>query len=382
MAVGRTKRLARNGRGKPLHIAVMMPSWVGDACMATPTLRAIRQGFPHALITIIAKPVVRDLLQGAWSDEAAWFDRALVFSRRRSSSTPGRWGVVKACRRAKIDVGVLLTNSLWSAIALKLAGVPRLVGYNRDARRLFLSERLEVPHDGSPEKNRVPISAVDYYLRLAHALGCEPDERSMQLGVTNPEKQLAERTWRELGMRPGHPTLVINSNAATDSTRLWPTEELVRTSRRIIDQFGWQVLLHCGPGEQEAALQAESAIQRPLAFSMGRLEELPIGLSKAILARAQIIVSTDSGPRHIGVALNRPVITLCGPTDPAWTTTYNYPEAIIRGVASSPEAPQYSMRYITSEQVVEAVMREIQRYPAGNDGTLPSGAASVMVEAA
>lgn len=343
--------------------------------MATPTLRAFRQGFPEALITIIAKPVVRDLLQGASIDQAAWFDRAIVYSRRRTSLTPGRWGLVSMCRRAKIDVAVLLPNSLWTAAALKLAGVRRLVGYDRDARRLFLSERLEVPHDGSQEKNRVPISAVDYYLRLAHTLGCPTDNRSMQLGVTTPEKQLAEKSWRELGMRPAHPTLVINSNTATDPTRLWPIEELVTTARRVIDRFGWQVLLHCGPGEQEVALRAENAIQRPLAFSMGRLEQLPIGLSKAMLARAQVIVSTDSGPRHIGVALNRPVITLCGPTHPAWTTTYNHPETIIRGVASGANVPQYSMKYVTCEQVFEAVTREIQRYPGEDAGRSPSKAA-------
>ncbi len=86
------------------------------------------------------------------------------------------------------------------------------------------------------------------------------------------------------------------------------------------------MLLHCGPGEREAADAIASRINHPRVQSMGRAKSLPLGLTKAVMERASVVVSTDSGPRHIAVALDRPVISLFGPTDPVWTRTYNVTE--------------------------------------------------------
>ena len=59
-----------------MHIAVIMPRWVGDAVMATPALRALRGHFPEARITGVMRPVIADLLAGtAWLDDAIFYDR-------------------------------------------------------------------------------------------------------------------------------------------------------------------------------------------------------------------------------------------------------------------------------------------------------------------
>jgi heptosyltransferase-2 len=51
-------------------------------------------------------------------------------------------------------------------------------------------------------------------------------------------------------------------------------------------------------------------------------QELPLGLTKACLKRSRLLITTDSGPRHIAAALGRPLITLFGPTHPAWSDTH------------------------------------------------------------
>ena len=81
------------------------------------------------------------------------------------------------------------------------------------------------------------------------------------------------------------------------------------------------MLVLCGPGEQEMARQIARGADRPHVHSLAD-HPLSLGLTKACIKRAALLVTTDSGPRHIAAAFGRPVVTLFGPTHIAWTETY------------------------------------------------------------
>ncbi len=312
-------------------ICVVLPTWVGDACLATPTLRSLRQAFPRGHILGVMRPVIKDVLDKAWGDEPAWLDEILLFNKRTQAGATSRWGLIGQLRKRQLSVMVLLTNSLWSAAVARLAGARRIVGYDRDARGWLLSDRLPVPRDG---KVPSPISPVDYYLQLADRLGADVSDRRMQLGVSDLDRQLADELWNQVGFSTSVPTIVINSGSATMATRLWPERKILELAIRIARDLGWQALLHCGPAERESINALVQQANDPRVASMGCMSDLPIGLSKSVLQRAAVVVSTDSGPRHMAVALNRPVVTLFGPTDPIWTTTYNIPEVVINETLS------------------------------------------------
>lgn len=304
-------------------ICVVLPSWVGDACLATPTLRALRQAFPDAELVGIMRPIIRELLDGAWGDTPAWLDDYVLFSKKAQVGNSSRWGLIRQLRRRRPAAVILLTNSLWSAAVARWAGAKRVVGYDRDARGWLLTDRLPVPRVG---KTLQPISPIDYYLQLAARLGADIGDRSMQLSVSENDRQLGDQLWSQVGFSAGVPTVVINCGSATLATRLWPVAKVHELARQIVDQHGWQVLLHCGPAEREAMNQIASHLADSRIASMGIMPQLPMGLSRSVLHRAAAVVSTDSGPRHMAVALNRPVVSLFGSTDATWTRTYNIPE--------------------------------------------------------
>ncbi|MFO1063039.1 MAG: glycosyltransferase family 9 protein [Pirellulales bacterium] len=327
-------------------LGVFMPNWVGDAVMATPTLRALAgnlsvlshiaptsrakrsratqvetEGVPAVgRLVGIMQPAVAELLDGA-----AWLNDRIVFSKKGKKGC-SRIGLISAIRKQRLDAVVLLTNSFWTALVVRLAGVPRRIGYARDGRGLLLTDKL-TPLRAGGKFEAVP--AVDYYLALAELLGCSVADRSMQLHVQETDRQSAEKLWKLLGFNPDRPTIVINSSGAWGAAKVWPADHVESLARRIVRETPWQVLLHCGPAERSAADAVASRIGDPMVGSMGRAGELPVGLTKGVMERAAVVVSTDSGPRHIAVALNRPVISLIGPTDIAWTKTYNRPEIVI-----------------------------------------------------
>ncbi len=346
---------------KEYRLGVFMPTWVGDAVMATPTLRALRRNFVDATIMGVMRPVIGDLLAGT-----PCLDATIPFQKRRRQGVPSRWGLIGALRRAKLDAIVLLTNSLWTAAVAKLAGVRRIVGYNRDARGWLLTDKVVLPNCPTAVKPSI-TPAIDYYLRIAEYMGCEARDRRVQLAVTAEESSLGDALWQQVGFSEARQTVVINSNSATEQSRLWPASKVKALALRIANEQCLQVLLHCGPAERELANTLVSEISHPLVASMGVADQLPIGLTKAVLSRASAVVSTDSGPRHIAVAFDRPVISLFGPTSPTGTLTYNVPETMLS--TSLDCRPCYAkncplkhgecMQRIDVEQVYSAVCKAI-----------------------
>lgn len=319
------------------RVGIFMPTWVGDAVMATPTLRCLRDAFPHAEIVGVMRPVIRDLLHG---DNL--FSEHLLFDKRARFA---RCGLIGSLRRAQLDSVVLLTNSLWTAAVVRLAGVRQSIGYARDLRGWLLSNRVTCPRPAGPV---APIATLDDYLGIAKHLGCSTTDRRTRLVVAPDEQQQAEQLWEQLGFRQTTPTVVINSASATDQLRIWPQAKVGELSKRIAEQLGYQVLLHCGPAERSLTNQLAQSLQHPLVASMGVAVDLPIGLTKAVMSQATAVITTDSGPRHIAVALDRPVVSLFGPTTPEATRTYNHPESCV-------QAPQGDMHQITVEQVYSAL---------------------------
>src|SRR5438270_334885 len=100
----------------------------------------------------------------------------------------------------------------------------------------------------------------------------------------------------------------------------WPVEHFARLAR-MLAQRGCGVVVLCGPGEREIARRIADDSRSPHAFPLGD-GPLSLGLTKAVVRRLDLLVTTDSGPRHFAAAFDRPVVTLFGPTYIAWTETY------------------------------------------------------------
>src|SRR5207302_8566224 len=89
-----------------------------------------------------------------------------------------------------------------------------------------------------------------------------------------------------------------------------------------VDRRGGGVVVGGGPGERELAEQIALLARRPGVHTLAH-QPLAVGLTKACVRRCDLLVTTDSGPRHFAAAFDRPVVTLFGPTHIAWTETYS-----------------------------------------------------------
>jgi heptosyltransferase-2 len=276
--------------------------------MATPALRALRKlaGEDGKLIGVV-RPYVADVLQGtALVDSQICYDKPPRF-RFANRET------YLALREARLDCALLFTNSARTAWIARFSGARKRIGFGGQGRRLLLTDIVHRPSQ---------LPTLDSYLYLAETLGCSTRSLQMELGTCAADETLADEVWRRLALPPGEQVVVLNSGGAFGAAKHWPAEHFAELARRVVSETDLSVLVNCGPAEREIAREIAARAASPRVVSLADFEPLPIGLAKACLRRARLLVTTDSGPRFIAIAFKRPVVTLFGPTDPAATVTH------------------------------------------------------------
>lgn len=319
----------RHQRSKPLRLLVVMPSWVGDCVMATPALRLLRDALPGSFIGALARPGIDELLEGS-----TFFDEIHV-DRARGMMGPKR--VAAKLRPRAYDTALLFTNSFSTALMTRLAFIPRRVGYDRDARGLLLTDRLKPQREGLLGAvgmgDFACVPAVEYYLNAARHLVLPPHALTppaLQLDLSPTQEQLAAEVLHRAGVvSPVSHTAryVVLNPGGNNPAKRWPPERFAQLAAHLVNQHALHVLVSGSPNEQ-TIVDAVVTIARHTLAAQGDTTPvqsliragITLGSLKGVLKHAALLVTNDTGPRHIAAAFNTPTLTLFGPTDPRWTT--------------------------------------------------------------
>jgi lipopolysaccharide heptosyltransferase II len=308
---------------EPGKILVVQPSWVGDAIMATPALRALRRLYPQARISFLARRYLKPILAGM-----PWADQIITYrtGKTRKKAGKGLFDLAARLRAGRFDLAVLLPNSFQTALVCKMANVPRVLGYDRDGRGFLLTDRL------LPSKDRgklLPMPIVKYYLGLAQYLGSGEKDLTLELFVTEPQRRAALEILRRGGLeaeveRPGAagkpPLVLLNPGAQFGAAKCWLPEYFAELADRLHEEQAATVLINSSPKERRIADAVLRHMKHP-AVDLAALG-ISLGTLKEIVRRCDLMITNDTGPRHLAAAFGVPVVTIFGPTDPRWTEIY------------------------------------------------------------
>ncbi|MGD0655829.1 MAG: lipopolysaccharide heptosyltransferase II [Thermoguttaceae bacterium] len=294
-----------------MKAVIFLPNWLGDLVMATPLLRAVRRKFGNnARLVGVLRPYLADVLSGTdWLDEQ-WF-----FNPRAADRSERAWAVTNRLRQEHFDLAILMTNSVRPALMSWWAGIKQRLGYAQYGRGPLLTYKLHPRRQGG---QIVQEPVVETYLTIADALGCGRESARLELATTTREEDSADAVFKRLDLRRDGRLILLNSGSAYGAARVWPVEYFGSLARRLTKQYDHDVLVMCGPNEQGIAKEVVKHSDSPRVFSMAD-QPLDLGTAKACIRRGRLMVSTDSGPRHVAAALGKPVITLYGPTPPLWS---------------------------------------------------------------
>ena len=295
------------------RVVVLAPNWLGDAVMALPALRDLRNHFAGARLAVAARSSIARLF-----DCVPGVDEIVVLRSEGGSSVvrSGR-GEVEALREGRFDVAILCPNSFHAAWLVWRAGVPERWGYRADFRGPLLTRAVRRPG------TKVHFGA--YYQNLVRELGTETGPLAPRVKVPQSNHDAAKQILERDGWTPAETLVGIAPGAAYGHAKRWPPGRFAELVRLLWDESGAACVLLGRPADRDAGQEILAALDRSADGRVaGRLINL-IGqtnllLLMGVMSHCRAFVANDSGALHLAAAIGLPVAAMYGPTDERYST--------------------------------------------------------------
>lgn len=333
---------------EPKRILIVKPSALGDIVHTLPVLHLLRKRFRSAEISWLVVPAFAGLLEGHHL-----LDHVLLFERRRfanlwrdASAAKGLLSFALSLRRQQFDLVIDLQGLLRSGWITWQTRAPVRVGFNyaREGAPLMYTHR--VPTD-THERH-----AVERYLDIAEALGCGRAPVVYDFDLKDESRAIVREM---LGTDAPYAVLLPGTNWLT---KRWPADRF----EALIEPLRARGLRTVVAGGSDVVSMPQSW---PGALNLAGKTDLKQLV--ALIEGASLVVANDSGPMHIASALNRPLVTLFGPTNPVRTGPHARLDTVTRlNILCSPcyarTCSHHScMRWLSVDHVLESVDRALMK---------------------
>jgi len=290
-------------QGRLDRICIVMMSAVGDAVHVLPVINAIRRTHPSSHITWVLQAGPASLVRGHPN-----VDEIIIFDRTKGMG--GFLEVARELRQREFDLLIDLQVYFKAGIITALSGAKRRLGFDRtrarDANWLFTTERI-------PSH---PMQHVqDQYFEFLAKLGIDSEPVAWNLGPW-PDEVAWQKEFAAGFNRPIAAIVVATSKPEKD----WLPERWAEVTDILSERYGLQTVLVGGNSDRE-----QTAAETILSLSKSKpVSALGSGLRRlvSILDASELVLSPDTGPLHMTVAVGTPVISLIGYTDPRRTGPY------------------------------------------------------------
>jgi lipopolysaccharide heptosyltransferase II len=354
------------------RILLIKLSAVGDVVHTIPVLNKLRRRYPDARIDWLLTPPIAELIRHhpAVSN--------VVLFERQQWQTPWRPGwaalvgtsmLAAALRAARYDLVIDLHGQFRTAVFTLATGAPVRIGFDRPRSRVWdASDRTfsavarrhawHGAREGSwvAYSHHIPVPtlevhAIDRYLRVGSMLGLDEEPADFSFPIPPAAVDGITQLLRRHHVASDDGRLLLLSPGTNWETKHWKSERFAEVARHLMRK-GWSVaLIGAGRDREVCGRVAASAPGVIDLCGQTTLSELA-----ALIQCSAGCITNDSGPMHLAVALDRPVVSIFGPTDPLWAGPYQRPEAVIR--ADLPCAPCY-LRALRRCPHSQACMREV-----------------------
>ncbi len=343
----------------PENILIVKLSAIGDVIHTLPVLNALRDHYPQARITWLVEEAAAGLLKGHPA-----LDRVLVSRRKhwlKGLAGPGRVrharhaiAFLKELRDTRYDMILDFQAALKGSLLIALARGARKIGFGKGLEHqehsyLFLNEKVPAVD--------MEIHALTRGLMLLEEIGIPASRIIYNLPVSDRHRDEINQMLDAAGIGRRAKLVAINP-VAQWKTKLWDNAKFAALADQLIERYDVPVVFSGGPADRPI-IAAISAKMRHRALDFTGQTSL-MGLA-ALYERSVLLVSTDTGPMHLGAAVGIPVVALFGPTAPWRTGPFGEGHRIVRSDCSCAPCFQrrcetmHCMEGITVVKVVDVI---------------------------
>ncbi len=289
----------------PSRILIMRSAGIGDVLMSTALVRAIRLAYPNAHITYLV---------GEWSapaiknnpdiDEIITYHDEIIFKKKIA----GTIEIIKQIKSKKFEIAIILDKAWeWNMLAF-LFGIPFRIGFERKGEGF--ANNFNVVFEGKKYE-------LEYYRDIANLAGAKNAPKHMYMYPKPADIKKIQKILSKHKINPKKLIVISPGGAKNPGQELaekrWPAQNYAKVADLLI-QKKYSVVLLGGKTDKEINKKVLQNMKRKPALNIAG--ELSLSESAALLSKSRLMITHDSGPMHLGAAMNTTIVAIFGPTDP------------------------------------------------------------------
>jgi ADP-heptose:LPS heptosyltransferase len=333
--------------GAEVKSILVVELWnIGDVVLLLPFLNRLRNAFPGATITLLARPHARAILDGSGLVDE-YLDAAGAAANWLSMNPVERgwgdlWRLKSELRGRDFDMAFQCRPHVREHLILSMSGARRRIGVSFGKDDAVLTDAVPL--------NEGMLHKAENWLKLAEIVGVPVAAEPPAIRLSESERSEAMQFFEASGVDEKHVLVAVHPGASTASKR-WPLERFAEVARVLSARAGTRVLAFVDPAGYGASL---SDIEGVVVASKGLREMM------ALIAQCSLLVGNDSGPMHLAGALGVPTVAIFGAGIPQWFAPLGEGHEVVTSDDSA-SGQTGALGEIPVTKVIEAVDRILSR---------------------
>jgi len=290
------------------NILILKWGALGDLIMATSTIKAIRENYPEAKITMFTNHLMNDILpQGFIVDE-------YIFLKKNGPNVDDSFFIhlykIWKLRKRKFDLAVdLKWKSERASVLTYLSGAKIKVGYWERIYNKCYTHSVKHPIGGYHEVHR--------NLDVIKQIGLKVTDENPLVFISEEDKKSADKYFESNSIDKNN-TICIHVGASKPN-RAWSSERFTQLADRLIKKYNVNIILTWGPNEFDLVKNISEKLGTNVFLSPPTKS---VSLLAAIIQNCSMFISVCTGPMNVANAVKTPIVALLGSTDPADWSPY------------------------------------------------------------
>ena len=279
------------------RILIVRTDRIGDVLLSTPVIKALREVYPESRIAFMLRPYAREIAEGnPYLDEVIVYDK---YGKDRGIYAGLRFA--HFLKKKRFDAAFILHPTNRVHLITFLARIPIRVGYDKKMSFLLTDRIKDSKHLGQKHE-------AEYNFDVLKAVGIKKMSDELFMPRFTRDKEKVEAILIEKGIKAGDKIVAVHP-AASCPSKIWPPERFAKVCDALVRNDSCKIVFICSDKDNEICRQVVSFMSEAAyaVFEGLKLKELA-----ALLEKARLLISNDSGPVHIAVAVSTPVIDIFG----------------------------------------------------------------------
>ena len=336
----------------PDKILIIQTAFLGDVVLTTPLIKAVRKKYPHSKIIFLLIPQTGELLKNN-----PFLDGVIVYDKKEKEKGIFSFlALAMKIRTSSFDLAVIPHRSFRSALLAYLARIPQRVGFDKSSGAFLFTKKIKYIQNQSEAKRNLSLLETDIPPEndcLPELFPSEDDFKYVEELFKNWD---VKREDKIVGIAPG----------SVWNTKRWLPERFGEVAEALTEKLGAKVIFIGGKEDEKPCLEIASNMKSKPLIAAGKTSPLQ---SASLISRCRVILSNDTAPMHMAVAMRVPVVAIFGSTIPEFgfaptgkndlviqKEIYCRPCGI-HGRKKCPEKHFRCMKEITEEEVFEGVVK-------------------------